>query len=270
MTTATAPTPADLDALRDAWARQWPDALATWSKFTKLSEPRWCLTAADEKRQSLADSFAMIRLSDQAVVVSLPRVRAAHVERFAREILAHEIGHHVYCPASLLDQGRMLAHMRRGLSTKEHLAPLVANLYADLLVNDRLQRDAGLDMAAVYRELVGAGSANRLWTLYTRIYEILWSLPRGSLATGLKDLPQAGAAPTGETPAPGKAAEVITAGRLEGDAQLGARLVRSYARDWLDGSGKFAALCLPYLMEDEGQEVRRLLRGWLDTERAGH
>ena len=29
---------------------------------------------------------------------------------------------------------------------------------------------------------------------------------------------------------------------------LGARLIRSYARDWLDGSGKFAALCLPYLL----------------------
>src|SRR5262249_58981937 len=87
------------------------------SKVSKLSEPRWCLTAADEKRQSLADSFAMIRVSDQAVVVSLPRVRAAHVERFAREILAHAIAHHVYCPASLLDQGLMLAHIHRGLLT---------------------------------------------------------------------------------------------------------------------------------------------------------
>jgi hypothetical protein len=243
--TATAPVAPDLEALRDAWLGRWPAALAAWSKFTKLSEPRWCLTPEDETEQQLADSFAMIRLTDQAIVVSLPRVQSFHVEGFAVEVLAHEIGHHVYCPGSLLEHGRTLARIRRGLPTKEHLAPLVANLYADLLVNDRLQRDAGLNMAGVYQALV-RGATNRLWTLYMRVYEILWGLPKGALATG----------PIGEV--------------LEGDAQLGARLVRSYARDWLDGAGKFAVLCLPYLLEDEGQGVRELLRGWLDTESAGH
>src|SRR5205814_5336109 len=57
--------------------------------------------------------------------------------------------------------------------------------------------------------------------------------------------------------------------RLEGDTQLGARLIRSYAREWLDGAGRFAALLLPYLLEDSGQDVDRLLRGWLDTRGAG-
>jgi hypothetical protein len=244
MVTTEAPADPTLDTLRQSWLRHWPQALAIWSRFTKLSEPRWCLSQADEKEQGLTDSFAMIRLTDQAVVISLPGILGHHVERFGLEVMAHEIGHHVYCPSNLLDHGRMIARMRHGLPTKERLAPMVANLYADLLINDRLQREAGLDMAGVYKA-IGTGPASRLWTLYMRIYEILWSLPRGTLAVA-------------------KAED-----ELEGDAQLGARLIRSYARDWLYGAGKFAALCLPYLLEDE-EEVRKSLKGWLDCEQAGH
>lgn len=240
----SAPAP-EMTTLRDVWAAAWPRALAVWSKFTQLSAPRWCLGRDDEKHHGLSGSFAMIRLTDQAVVVSLSQIRERKLDRFAAEILAHEIGHHVYCPASLLDQGRMLARMRRGLPTKEHVAPLIANLYADLLINDRLQRDAGLDMAGVYRAL-GHGFTDKLWTLYMRIYEILWGLMRGTLTAGKIDA------------------------CLEGDADLGARLVRVYARDWLDGAGRFAALCLPYLLDDEGKAVRTILKGWLDLEKTGH
>ena len=160
--------------------------------------------------------------------MSLPEVVACGVEQFPLEVLAHEIGHHVLAPATLTDHGRMIARMRWALPTVEHHAPMVANLYTDILINDRLQRSAGLRLAEVYRTL-GAreGGGGVVWALYTRIYEILWSLPRGSLGGGRTD------------------------DRLEGDAWLGTRLVRSYARDWLDGSGRFAALLLPHLLEDE-------------------
>ena len=69
----------------------------------------------------------------------------------------------------------MIARMRWALPTKEHLAEFVANLYTDLLINDRLQRSAWLRMADVYLKL-GGGSQDRAWTLYMRIYEILWGL----------------------------------------------------------------------------------------------
>src|SRR5262245_62070563 len=108
MSAAASAFPAELDNLHAAWLRQWPDALAIWSKFTKLSEPRWCFTADDEKQHGLEGSFAMIRLTDQAVVVSLAQVHERGLDRFGLEIMAHEIGHHVYCPGSMLDQGRML------------------------------------------------------------------------------------------------------------------------------------------------------------------
>src|SRR5437868_3246895 len=57
-----------LAALRAAWAAQWPHALALWSKFTRLSEPHWCATVEAAEAEGLTESFAMIRLTDQAVV----------------------------------------------------------------------------------------------------------------------------------------------------------------------------------------------------------
>jgi hypothetical protein len=235
---------AEADNLLSEWSAQWPAALAVWSRFVQLHEPTWCFTEADESAAQLSGSFAMIRLVDHSVVISLRQVAEQGLQGFAREILAHEIGHHVYCPADLTDNARMLARMRVGLPTKEHLAPFIANLYSDLLINDRLQRSAGLDMAGVYVRL-GAECRDQLWTFYMRTYELLWKLERGQLARGEID------------------------GRLNQDAQLGARLIRNYAKDWLEGAGRFAALCLPYLLADEAARVQKLMSIWSDTRCAG-
>ena len=78
-------------------------------------EPRWCLTAEDERREQLSGSFAMIRLVDHAVVISLRQIQEQGLDEFALEILAHEIGHHVYTPADLTDAGRVFARIRAGL-----------------------------------------------------------------------------------------------------------------------------------------------------------
>lgn len=234
----------ELDALRDQWLAAWPGALQLWSRFVQLHEPKWCFTVGEERREQLAGSFAMIRLVDHSIVVSLRQVREQKLERFSKEILAHEIGHHVYCPADLTDNARLLARIRRGLPGREHFGPMVSNLYSDLLINDRLQRSAELDIAGVYVQL-GSDSQARLWTLYMRIYELLWKLPRGQLAKGECDA------------------------RLNQDAQLGARLIRSYARDWLGGGGRFAALCLPYVTDDDEERLRKILASWCDTRDAG-
>src|SRR5690349_18996545 len=152
-----------LESLRDTWIATWPSALAAWSKFTRLRPPTLCLTESEARDEGLTGSFAMIRLVDQAVIVSLPEVVSCGVEQFPGEVLAHEIGHHVLAPATLTDRGRMIARMRWALPTVEQHAPMVANLYTDILINDRLQRGAGLRMADVYRALAarhgGAGGA---------------------------------------------------------------------------------------------------------------
>lgn len=233
---------ATLASLRTKWTAAWPAALAAWSKFTRLRLPNLCLTDDEARQAGLTSSFAMIGLQDQAVVVNLSEIAASHLEDYAVEILAHEIGHHVLAPATLTDHARMIARMRWGLPTVEQHAPMVANLYSDLLINDRLQRGAGLRMADIYRAIAGGGQGGAVWALYTRIYEILWSLERGSLGGGQTD------------------------DRIEGDAWLGARLLRSYARDWLDGAGRFAALLLPHLLED--QKSAKLIEKLLDTRNA--
>lgn len=233
------------EALRARWEGAWAPALAAWSRYTQLRPPTFCTSAAQEEQEGLTGSFAMIRLRDHAVVISLRQVEEQGLGAFAVEILAHEIGHHVLSPGDLRDNARLLARVRAGLPTVETAAPMVANLYADLLINDRLQRQAGLDLAGVYRAL-RAPTGSRVWGLYLRIYERLWARMRGELH------PWAGDA------------------RLDSDADLGARLVRVYARDWLQGASRFACLLLPYLLEDqERAQAQGLALPWLDGLGAG-
>lgn len=235
-------------ALQEMWHLRFPDALALWSKFTRLREPVWCMDDAQAAREGLTQSFAMIRLDDQTIVINLKLIQETHLEKFALEILGHEIGHHVYCPADLTDHARMIARMRWALPTVEQHASFVGNLYTDLLINNRLQRDSSLRIADVYRAIErnkNKAAPPRMWTFYLRIYEILWSIEKGKLARGKMDQD------------------------LEGDAYLGARLIRSYAREWLEGSGHFAALCLPYLLDDQKQAMQQMLQVWRDTQNAG-
>jgi hypothetical protein len=238
--TARAASAAALGAIRDLWSREWPQALELWSRFTKLRDPLWCTTAAEEAREGLGKGIAMIRLADHVVVIGLQQVHELALEKLGSEILAHEIGHHVYCPANLVDHGRMLARARKALKYQEHHTAMVCNLYSDLLINNRLQRQKGLRMAEVYKTM-GNQSTDPLWNIYLRIYEILWSLPRQTLCNLELD------------------------SRQEVDAQLGARVIRVFAKDWLKGVGRFAAICYPYLCADEGKEVGKILKPLFDT-----
>jgi hypothetical protein len=237
------PSPAD-DPLA-VWRAAWPPALAVWSRFTRLQDPRLCGTRAEASKEGLQGSFAMIRLVDQRVVIDLEEVTRLGLHDYAVEILAHEIGHHVLSPATATDHARLLARIRRALPTLEAQAPMVANLYADLLINDRLQRQEGLRMADIYRRLAeantGAGRSS-VWMLYMGIYEQLWQSGAGSLGGPVDD------------------------DAMKGDAWLGARVIRNYAGDWLDGSTRFAALLLPYLVESTSDTRIEAL---MDTRHAG-
>jgi hypothetical protein len=235
-------TARDIETLRAAWSERWPEALAQWSRFTMLRDPHWCVTAADEKAESLSESFAMIRLDDHGVVISLRQVVELGLGDLPVEVLAHEIGHHVYCPGNLGDHARMIARMRTALLQLGDRAPFVANLYADLLINDRLQRSGGLRMAELYKRLRGPDESSDLWRFYLRTYEILWSIDKGTLA-------------------PGEITQTIDV-----DALLASRVVRSFAKDWLRGSGRYAALCLPYLEALTPEKRKREFGRWLDAQ----
>lgn len=238
----------------DRWRAAWPQALALWSRYTRLTDPQLCESRVQAANEGLTGSFAMIRLVDQSVVVDLERIVALGLDDFGIEVLAHEIGHHVYAPANATDHYRLLARIRRGLPTLERHAAMVANLYTDLLINDRLQRQSGLRMAEIYRRLHAHDLRKHpqtdtqtakpgVWTFYMAVYEQLWQLDRGSLG----------------------GAKART--RVATDAWLGARLIRAYANDWLDAAGRFATLVLPYLVEDD-EASQRMLAQLQDTKEA--
>ena len=227
------------EALLARWREAWPAALACWSRYTRLHEPMLCATTASAAKAGLEGSFAMIRLADQSVVIDLQAIHERGLHDYGVEILAHEIGHHVLAPATATDHFRMLARMRRVLGTEGDAAPMLANLYTDLCINDRLQRQAGLRMGEVYQHMAQAPDApepGKVWTLYLRIYEHLWRLPQGSLGGGACDE------------------------ALDADAWLGAQIVRVYANEVMVGAARFAALLLPYLVEDEVEPY-----AWHDT-----
>jgi hypothetical protein len=229
----------------ELWKKAWPDALNVWSKFTRLRAPLLCEKSSEASSEGLDSSFAMIRLVDQSIIINIEDIIKRDLVSFAVEILAHEIGHHILAPSSLTEHSRLISRTRKALPTLERHAPFVANLYTDALINDRLQRSSRLKLADVYKKLDQRSSVGLVWNLYMRMYEILWSLQSGTLVSEkLND-------------------------EMEGDAQLAARVIRSFGSEWLRGAGRFASLLLPYLAEDDKkQEKLQVLQGWNDTKDA--
>lgn len=228
------------------WQHAWPQALAVWSPYTRLSEPDWCFSAYQEKKAGLTGSFAAIRINDHQVLISLRQVQQNNLQDYGLEILAHEIGHHVFCPANLLEAGRALALATKALPTLETQAPMIVNMWQDLLINDRLVRVHKQRHVEVYERLNAKSSAppSALWSLYMRAFEILWGLQPGRLNKG--DLKRS----------------------QEGDAHLVARMVRVYGQDWMAGVGGFAALCLPYF-EKNDKSLAKHFKIHFDTEGIG-
>ncbi|MBL8266250.1 vWA domain-containing protein [Steroidobacter sp.] len=238
-------TDESLSQLRDRWTAAWPKALAVWSRHVVLHAPSLCSDDGEAKKEGLTDSFAMIRLADQSIIINLADVDRHGLGDYAEEILAHEIGHHVLAPANLTDHARSLARIRQALPTLEAHAPMIANLFTDLLINDRLQRSAELRLADVFKKLTldKQEASGTLWRIYLRTYELLWSLQRGSLVDGK------------------------LSAEADGDAWLAMRIVRHYSRDWIEGAAKFAMLMLPYLAKDALDASAA--RAWHDTRGAG-
>ena len=236
------------DPLAAAWQERWADALAAWSSYTLLRPPIYF----EDHRQAAADGMdgeiAAIRLQDQRIMVNLATVRERGLEEHALAVLAHEIGHHVYAPGNLGDSAKALAAMGRMLvGLPPATVHLAANLYEDLLINDRLHRRGGVDVPAVYRRLVRReGAPTATWQVYARTYEHLWRLAPGTLAVG--EVPE----------------------DVDADAMLLARMVRSFAGDWLRGARRFAAVLHRYLAQDEERKAEQTFAelGLHDTRRA--
>ncbi|MCC2335348.1 hypothetical protein [Cellulomonas wangsupingiae] len=205
-------------ALVDPWRAAWPDALGAWGRTTRMHAPRLHTGPVPA-----VPSFAWYDSSTVEVNVDLAQVARLGLEDHAVAVLAHEVGHHVLAPADGRTRVRIAARVRAGLVDRDDLVPLVANLWCDLLINDRLQRTGGADLVAVWRALGGA--SDPVMALVLRACELLWGRPRYELC--------------------GTAVPV-----REDAAWLCSRLVRAYARDPVAGSGGFAALVRTSLATD--------------------
>lgn len=235
---------ASLESARRAFELAWPDASRAFSPYTRLPRPILCDSSADERREGLQGSFAMIRMRDQRIVIGLSQIAERGLEAHAHAILAHEVGHHVHAPGNLPDMARMHDRIRRSMAaSRASFASMVSNLYADLVINDRLQRDGLADLASVYRALrrepaPGEAAPSDLWRYYMRTYELLWGLPRDTLVAPPSD-------------------------EIEADAELAARLVRVFRKRFLDGAAPFAKLSERYL--DALGDGSSLAAPWLDA-----
>jgi len=231
-------TPTALDLAEACFRDAWPAARAAFSPYTRLAPPILCRTPEDEIREELQGSFAMIRLRDERIVIGLSQVVALGLVPHAHAILAHEVGHYVHAPGTLREHVRLHDRIRRTLPPElAGHAGLVANLYTDLLLNDRLERSGTAKIAAVYVALRG-DAASDLWSLYMRSYEHLWLLAPGTLC------------------APPALA-------IEADADLVARIVRTFRDRWLEGAPSFTVLVAPYLTALPTE--RRGIGRWMDT-----
>jgi hypothetical protein len=205
--------------LAQRWREAWPDALRAWGTSTRVHPPRLHVEPVDG-----VPSFAWYDSRAVEVHIDLAQVRRLGLDDHPVAVLAHEIGHHVLAPGDRRTGVRIAARVRAGLVDRDALVPVVANLWNDLLVNDRLQRSGRADLVGVWHAL--GTPSDPLMALVLRACEVLWEQPRGSLA--------------------GTAARVDEAAAL-----LCARLVRAYADDPVGGAGGFAALVRTSLSDDD-------------------
>lgn len=224
-TPGTAPSgaAAPLDDLERRWRATWPQALAAWGRTTRLHPP------VLHQEPCGMPSWAWYDVEDVEVHVDLTVVRERGVEDHALAVLAHEIGHHLLAPVDRASHVRIAARVQAGLIDMDHLVGLVANLWCDLLINDRLQRRAGVDRAALSAAVGPPVADDVLMLLVLRTNEVLWGLPRGALV--------------GPHPVP------------DAQAMLCARLVRAYARDPVGGAAGFASLVRTTVPEEQLRDL---------------
>ncbi len=210
----------EVGRLSEVFRDAWPEALAVWGPALRLHDPEFTQGGG-----AAGDPLAWFGLGDATVTVDLAQVSRLGLGDLAVTMLAHEIGHHVYAPASRAEAARSLARVRLGLGDRAGHAALVVNLWDDTLINDRLHRLHNLPVHEVFRRSTAADRSEPQpwWSVWMRTYELLWAMPTGTLVPPLRD------------------------DRQERDAWLLARHTRVFARDPVGGAGGFAALLRPWL-----------------------
>lgn len=201
----------------------WQQAQAYWPAHLRLAPPVWCQTRAEVKAHSLEGQLAQVQLASRKLTVNLPELEQRQLKPHLVALLAHELGHLAYTPASLQTYTRMLAYTAAALGPEAGRAPEVLNYYLDLLVNHRLWR-YGAPIQALLAALAAQQQPHPLNQWLNRIYELLWRLPAQTLCQGAEATDMA-----------------------EADALLMSQLLLSQQKNFVQGANAFAQLCQAYL-----------------------
>ncbi|WEO77522.1 VWA domain-containing protein [Cryobacterium sp. SO2] len=171
-----------------------PDQRAAWHSAQAL----WGVELHDPelKPNAQAPSFAWFSFPPQ-VTFDLPLAERLGVGSFLESIFAHEIGHHALSPSTRLISLKIQHQLARAFTaTDAARIPNVqdevnnfSNLWSDMLINVRVaelqrRRDGQAtppEMVRMWTVLGWKGTADRLWWVILRAYEILWVLAAGSL-----------------------------------------------------------------------------------------
>ncbi|SMG11660.1 VWA domain-containing protein [Agreia pratensis] len=257
----------------------WESAQALWG--VHLHDP-------ELKPGAHMPSFAWFSFPPQ-VVVDPSEAERNGVGAFYESIFAHEIGHHVLSPSTRVTSFAIAQQMNRAIAaTGRDLIPepgakaqMLSNLWSDMLINTRVaamqrQRDAepGVDpeMIRMWCVLSSVPTADQLWWVVLRAYEVLWSKPAGFLCPpsppprpvrsterAAPTTPQATTNEAQRVKAVAEAAAVdariaaeaqwaeFVVTNPELDASLLAETVRTFGDDPVSGALRFGMLLAPYL-----------------------
>ena len=261
------------------------------------AEALWGVRLHDPKDARGGPSFAWFSFPPE-VTVDHRQVRRLGIEPHLVSVYAHEIGHHVLSPGTRLDALKLTHQMARAIAASgagsiphpEEQARTLSNLWSDLLVNTRVaelqrrRRPAGEpDMTALWRALSAEPTADPLWWVVLRTYELLWRLPDGTLCPAA---PPPARRPAPDRPPPARhtsdrtpparrgvpdrpsaeeeAESVRIQRELDGaltldpalDAALLARTVRTFAADPVSGALRAGMVLAPYLRASGGAGSR--------------
>lgn len=231
--------------------RAWQQALALWR--VRLSDPV-------NGQTSQLGSFAAYSMPPQ-VHIDLREIRRRGIEQHLVSVLAHEIGHHVLAPATRVDNLKIVHQMARALEvsapqlTVPPAAAFLSNLWCDMLINVRVARmqaqaDGGEpDMITLWRALGPTMAATPLGWVVMRAYEVLWSVPAGSLCPSAP--PQRRGLEVTRTRRRRRKPDEVVHEPIDvdeqGDALMLASAVRTFGADPVTGALTFGLLLAPYL-----------------------
>ncbi|MGV3524677.1 MAG: hypothetical protein ACO1RX_10640 [Candidatus Sericytochromatia bacterium] len=197
-------------------AQAWEQARRSWSPWLRLPPPQLSETV----------ELAQFELARQQIWVNATALEKRGLLPWLSAILAHEIGHAVVLPGSLGPWQQLCARVAQELEPEQiPQAAQVVNLFADLVINTRLQR-AGLPMLELLQQLQRSGPPlSPLGQWSARVYTWLWELPEEALHL-----------PLSET--------------AEAEALLAAHLLETPLRDPLHSAAAFARLCCDHLLTE--------------------